>query len=309
MQTKTRSPLKTWSLRLVLVALVLAALAVAYGYYQYRAAGFGRTPVYETEAPVLPELKHPAVLVFSKTGSFIHKEAIPAAEALLQELGDKNGWSIYVTENGAIHNPQDLAKFDAIIWNNVTGDVLTAPQQQAMIDYIQAGGGWVGLHGTGDSSSSWDWLNDTLIGARFNNHPYPEQFQQATLHIENRSDPIVSHLDPQWVRVDEWYSFTESPRHKGIQILATLDESTYSPDFRGKDISMGEDHPIIWKHCVGQGRALYSAPGHTAESYKEPGYVTLLERAVAWSAGLEGNECGSAAVSAPALAPDQKTPK
>ncbi len=291
MQTITRKPLITWLLRIALAVMLLAALAAAYGYYQYRAAGFGRTPVFETEPPALPTLQHPAILVFSKTNSFIHKEAIPAAEALFKNLGKNNDWSVYVTENGAIHNPEDLAEFDAIVWNNVTGDVLTEAQQQAMINYIQNGGGWIGLHGAGDSSSSWAWLIDTLVGARFNQHPYPEQFQQATMVIEGRDDPIVSHLPPRWERVDEWYSFTESPRNKGMTILATLDESTYTQDFRGENISMGADHPIIWKHCQGRGRALYSAPGHTAESYAEPDYITLLERATAWAAGLEGNDC------------------
>lgn len=291
MSKNNKSSLKKWLLRTIFIVLALVLLAAAYGYYQYRSLGFGRAPVYETQAPVLPELEHPAILVFSKTGSFIHKEAIPAAEVLLRKLGDKNGWSVYITENGAVHNAQDLAKFDVIIWNNVTGDVLNEPQQQAMIDYIQTGGGWIGLHGAGDSSSSWTWLIDDLVGARFINHPYPNQFQPATLHIENLDDPIVSHLDASWPRVDEWYSFAESPRKQGMTILATVDESTYSPDFRGEDISMGKDHPMIWKHCVGKGRALYSALGHTAESYQESDYVTLLERAIGWAAGIEGNDC------------------
>ena len=294
MSEQGKSSLKKWLLRIVLGLVVLALLAAAYGYYTYRSYGFGRTPVYETQAPVIPALQHPAVLVFSKTNAFIHKEAIPAAEAMFKKLGEKNGWSVYVTENGAVHNTEDLAKFDVIVWNNVTGDVLNATQQQALKKYLQAGGGWIGLHGTGDSSSSWTWLKDSLVGAEFTAHPFPNQFQQATMHIEHNNDPIVAHLGDEWVRTDEWYSFVESPRKKGMQVLATLDESTYSPNFSGEDLSMGADHPIIWKHCLGEGRALYSALGHTAESYEEPDHVTLLEHAVEWAGGLEGNDCPAA---------------
>ncbi|WP_439133289.1 ThuA domain-containing protein [Pseudomaricurvus sp.] len=286
----TSTSRKSWIKRLLAALLILVLLAAAKAAYEMYSRGFWKVPVYESEAPAIPELQRPAVLVFSKTNSFKHEEAIPAAETLFRQLGQKNGWSVYVTENGAVHNPADLTRFDAIIWNNVTGDVLTVEQRTAMKDWIDNGGGWIGLHGAGDSSSEWDWYIDSLVGARFTAHPYPNQFQQATLHPES-DDSIVSHLPNPWVRTDEWYSFEASPRNKDYNILVTIDEHSYELDFRGEDLSMGDDHPLIWKHCSGQGRALYSAIGHTAASYSEPAYVTLLEQAVIWAAGFNGNEC------------------
>ncbi|GAB3115361.1 ThuA domain-containing protein [Aestuariicella hydrocarbonica] len=284
------SSAKAWLFRLLIGLLVVMLLGTAIMVYKMRSYGFWRSPVYEIDAPQVPDLKRPAVLVFSKTNSFIHKEAIPAAEELLQQLGNKNGWSVYVTENGAVHNLQDLARFDAIVWNNVTGDVLTPEQRSAMRQWLENGGGWVGLHGAGDSSSDWDWYIDSLVGARFTAHPFPEQFQQATLQPES-ADPIVAHLPRPWQRTDEWYSFAASPRGKGFTVLTTLDETTYNPDFRGQDLRMGDDHPVIWKHCVQRGRALYSALGHTAESYREPAYTQLLEAGVSWAAGLGDRGC------------------
>ncbi len=286
----TSTSRKSWIKRLLAALLILVLLAAAKAVYEMYSRGFWKVPVYETEAPAIPELQRPALLVFSKTNSFEHKEAIPAAETLFRQLGQKNGWSVYVTKNAAVHNSDDLARFDTIIWNNVTGDVLTTEQRTAMKDWIDNGGGWIGLHGAGDSSSEWDWYIDSLVGARFTAHPYPNQFQQAALHPES-DHSIVNHLPAPWVRTDEWYSFEGSPRTKGYNILVTIDEDSYELDFRGQDLSMGEDHPMIWKHCSGQGRALYSALGHTAASYSEPDYVSLLEQAVIWTAGLNGNEC------------------
>ena len=91
-------------------------------------------------------------------------------------------------------------------------------------------------------------------------------------------------LPKTWKHTDEWYSFAQSPRKKGYRILATVDESTYKPHglFFG-DISMGADHPVIWSHCVGKGRAFYSALGHSAEAISEPENWRLLSNAVAWS--------------------------
>ncbi len=284
--------MKKWLIRILLTILVLALLMAAYAYYQMRSRGFWRLPSYETEAPALPALDNkPAVLVFSKTGSFIHKEAIPAAETMFRELAAKNGWSVFVTENGAVHNAQDLAKFDVIVWNNSTGDVLNEAQQQAMIDYLENGGGWIGIHGAGDTSSTWQWQNEVLIGAEFIGHPMNPQFQEARVVIEHPDDPVTAHLGAEWFRTDEWYSYAESPRKPGRTILATLDESSYSPVFFGDDISMGEDHPIVWKQCIGAGRVLYSAMGHTAESFSEAEHVKMLENAVLWASGQIGEDC------------------
>ena len=102
----------------------------------------------------------------------------------------------------------------------------------------------------------------------------------------------MKNLGANWSRVDEWYSFEESPRsQKGFEVLAKLDESTYSPKMLWKDIRMGADHPIIWKHCVGQGRVFYSALGHAASTYREPLHLAELEGGIAWAAGLEGTGC------------------
>jgi type 1 glutamine amidotransferase len=293
-------------MRIAAVLFIAALLFGAYAYYQLRSRGFLRAPVYESVAPDIPALSRPAVLVFSKTNSYIHAEAIPAAKVLFEEMAARKGWSIYFTENGAVHNPNDLARFDTIIWNNVTGDVLTKEQQQAFIAYLEQGGGWLGIHGAGDGSSSWRWYNEALIGARFIGHPMEPQFQEALIQIEQPADPIVAHIGGEWRRQDEWYSFDRSPRRPGVTILATLDETSYSPRYFDKDISMGTDHPIVWKQCPGRGRAVYSAMGHTAESFAEPKHIEMLERAITWSAGLEGDHCDRPALAAENLKTSQQ---
>lgn len=250
--------------------------------------------VYETTPPVLPDtIAHPAVLVFSKTNGFRHEEAIPAANAMLEDVARARNWGLYATENGAVFNAEQLARFDVVVFNNVSGDVFTPEQRQALRTYIEGGGGFVAFHGSGgDPKYDWAWYPESLIGAQFIGHPMNPQFQQATLRIEDNSHPATRHLAPEWVRTDEWYSFRASPRRDGYHVLATLDENTYSPvGMGGQRLAMGADHPVIWQHCVGRGRAFYSALGHQASAYAEPAYRQVLEGAVAWAARIGGEGC------------------
>ena len=294
------------------VLLLLAVAAVWIGPGLAGALGW-REPVVDTVPPELPsgladsEL---AILDFSKTSGFRHTDAIPAASASLREIAERRGWTVFATENAAVFGPEQLAHFDVVFGNNITGDNWTPPQKQAFIAWIEAGGGFVGVHGAaGTRYRYWDWYTDVLLGGgRFIGHPTSPQFQEATVMVEDRSHPATRHLGETLVHVDEWYSFEESPRSLGSHVLATLDETTYAPESWGQDLRMGRDHPIIWTACPGAGRSFYSALGHGAETYAREEHVRMLEGALAWAAGLEGG-CGpSAPESDPAPAPAAAAP-
>ena len=291
---------------LLLVLLLLFAFGLWRNWDTVQRVFLGGLKVYETDAPTLPnDIKRPAILVFSKTNAFRHEEAIPAANALLDALAQENDWGIYKTENGAAFSPAILARFDAIVFSNTSGDVFTPDQRAAFKAFVENGGGWVGIHAAGDNShADWGWYMDKVIGTTFVGHPMNPQFQKAAVRIEVRTNPATRDVPAQWRRTDEWYSFDKSPRKPGITVLATLDESTYKPgSFFGTELAMGKDHPIVWARCVGKGRALYSAPGHTAATYAEPVYRTHLTGALKWALKLDGEGCSTNIAAAEKSAP------
>lgn len=250
--------------------------------------------VEEAGPPALPaDLASPAILVFSETKAFRHHEAIPAAHALFARFAADNGWGHFQTENSAAFAPEILARFDAVVFNNVTGDVFTSEQRAALREYIEGGGGFVGIHAAGDSSHPWDWYADELIGARFIGHTMDPQFPPATVLVEDASHPATADLPASWTREEEWYSFAASPRSKGYHILVRVDESSYAiATSPRRHLAMGEDHPMAWWHCQGEGRAFYSAFGHRGSAYDEPEHQRLLLGATRWALRLAGEGCG-----------------
>ncbi len=254
---------------------------------------------HETTPPELPaDLPAPALLVFTKTNGFRHTEAIPAGLARIEEIAKRRGWSVFHTENGAVFDDALLAKFQATVWHQVSGDVLNETQRVALKRFVEGGGGWVGIHGAGgDRSYDWPWYVNELVGAQFIGHTMGPQFQTASWRNENPLHPATAKLPETWQHEEEIYSFDRSVRDlAGFLVLVTVDEGSYSPVekifFRERSLAMGGgDHPMVWHHCVGRGRALYSALGHQAKSYDEPEMLALLEGAIAFALRLEGVGC------------------
>lgn len=214
-------------------------------------------------------LKAPSVLVFTKTAGYRH-ESIPIARLVVGEIGKSRGWTVWLSENPALFNSEQLKTYDAVVFLLTTGDVLNDTQQSAFETYINSGGGYAGVHAAADTEYDWPFYGK-VVGAYFKSHP---KIQQATIRIEDAKDPSTSFLPAAWVHTDEWYCFKENPR-SNVRVLATVDEKTYEGG------TMGADHPIMWRNQVGQGRTWYTGLGHTNESYVDPLFRRVLGEGIA----------------------------
>jgi type 1 glutamine amidotransferase len=244
---------------------------------------------YETEVPVIEfPSDQTAVLLFSKATGFRHGESIDAGKNVFKELAKKNNWFLYSTDEGGVFNPEQLAKFNAVIFNNSTGRVLNDDQQAALEEYVTQGGSLIGIHGAGDDSHHWDWYENNLMGARFSHHPLDPQLQEAEITLNDvRDSLIVEGLPATWKHTDEWYVFFEHPVDKGFNILYTIDGEKINPSgnmlwITNKNFGMGKGHPVAWYRATGKGRTFYTSIGHNAEAWKQQAFVDMLENAVSW---------------------------
>ena len=109
--------------------------------------------------------RYVSVLVFSKTDQFRHQSITAGKEALL-ELGKQNSFKVDTTEDASVFKEKFLEKYNVIVFLNTTGDVLNDAQQLELNRFIQAGGGFVGIHAAADTEYDWPWYGK-LVGAYF----------------------------------------------------------------------------------------------------------------------------------------------
>lgn len=215
----------------------------------------------------------PRVLVFSKTSGFVHN-SIPQGVAAVQNLGAENGFDVDTTRNAAYFQEDSLKQYSAVIFLNTTGNVLDYRQEAAFERYIQAGGGYVGVHAATDTEYDWRWYGK-LVGAYFQSHP---KIQEAKFIIKDKNFPATTFFeDTVWQRTDELYNFKYM--NPDVNVLITVDESSYDGG------THGGNHPMSWYHEYDGGRAFYTELGHTPESYQEENYLRHLLGGIQYAIG------------------------
>jgi glucose/arabinose dehydrogenase/cytochrome c551/c552 len=208
-------------------------------------------------------LVKPKILIFSKTSGF-HHNSIPKGQLALINLANQNGLEADTTTNAALFTEANLKNYAAVVFLSTTGNVLNNYQEAAFERYIQAGGGFMGIHAAADTEYDWGWYA-RLVGANFLSHP---KQQNATLLVNDRKHNATKHLPKKWKRFDEWYSFKKI--NPAVKVIMRIDEKTYEGGQNGKD------HPMAWYHEYDGGRAFYTALGHTDESFAEPDFLKHL---------------------------------
>jgi type 1 glutamine amidotransferase len=251
-------------------------------------------------------------LVYHETTGFRHP-SIPYAIQQFTRYGRRLGIQMIADQTSQRFTDEGLAPFDVVVWLNTVGGIngspplLTDDEWAAFERYIQAGGGYAGIHGASDCCEESAWYGDLLgNGARFNGHPsgiegspgclgaFPGAAGgtgscfQAVVINEDARHPTTRHLPARWSVSDELYNFRASPRG-AVRVLQSLDESSYDfqphPFIRAWGALMGEDHPITWCHQYDGGRVWYTGLGHDAAAYADGESLFMILKGIRWAAG------------------------
>ncbi|HET9387465.1 MAG TPA: ThuA domain-containing protein, partial [Gemmatimonadales bacterium] len=206
------------------------------------------------------------VLVFSKTAGYRHS-SIANGLAAIRQLGAQHGFAVDATEDATAFTQKNLRRYAAVVFLNTTGDVLDAAQQDDFERYIQAGGGYAGIHSATDTEYDWPWYG-RLAGAYFTSHPNNPNVRKGTYRTLDSTHVSTTGFPASFEREDEFYNFKSID--PTIHVLVEIDETSYEGG------TNGAHHPMSWYHDFDGGRAWYTNMGHTEATYTEPLFLQHL---------------------------------
>ncbi|MFG2350989.1 ThuA domain-containing protein [Streptomyces phaeochromogenes] len=214
--------------------------------------------------------REPRVLVHTRTTDYRH-ESIPDGITAVRSLGAAHGFTVHATEAPDFFDAP-VGPYAAIVFLSTSGDILTPAGREHLAAYVEAGGGFVGVHAAACTEYGWPYYGE-LLGARFARHP---EHQPGKAVVEDRDHPATRHLPAVWEFTDEWYDFRTNPRD-AVRVLVSADESSYDGG------GMGDDHPLVWCREQGAGRVFYTALGHASEAYEDPDFRQHLLGGIGWA--------------------------
>src|SRR4249919_3492382 len=165
----------------------------------------------------------PRVLVFSKTEGFRHG-SIEGGKSAFGKMAAERGFTVDFTEDASQFTNANLKLYNAVVFLNTTGDVLNNAQQEEFERYIQAGGGYLGIHSATDCEYEWPWYG-RLVGAYFLDHPMPNNVQRGKYYVVDKGSFATKDMPETFERSDEFYSFKQID--PTIHVLVKIDEKTY----------------------------------------------------------------------------------
>jgi len=175
-------------------------------------------------------------------------------------LRGANARSRVISDDLADVNARNLARFDVVL-NFSTDLEASAEQIQALVQAVEHGTGYVGLHAA--TATFRDSEEHTrLIGGSFARHPPIKSFTVERLAADH---PVTAGLAPFTIE-DELYQLTAVA--SDIRVLAWADEQ-----------------PMVYVRQQGAGRVCYIAPGHDRRTLSCAAFAQLVQQAIDWTAG------------------------
>jgi type 1 glutamine amidotransferase len=209
------------------------------------------------------------ILVYTKNGKGYVHDNIAASVKCIQELGIENKFSVEVSDDPTIFNEENLKKYSLLIFTSTNNDVFDNDQQRlAFRRYIEAGGGFVGLHSVTGTERNWTWFK-MLIGETFSWHA---KFQSFSVINIDPSHPSMKDVPKVWTKEDECYFGKEL--YPGIHVLMMHDLSTLHQeqnDLISKNAgSYANFFPAVWCQDFQGGHVWITTLGHDKNNYENP---------------------------------------
>jgi type 1 glutamine amidotransferase len=223
----------------------------------------------------IDKLKNSRVLVYTKNGKgYVHDNIAPAVNCI-QELGAANKFRVDVSDDPSVFNVNSLKKYTLLIFSSTNNDVFDTDEQRlAFRRYIEAGGGFVGIHSVTGTERNWTWFK-MMVGETFTWHA---SFQTFTIKNIDPTHPSMQGVPLKWTKTDECYFGKQV--YPGIKVLMMHDLSTLDK----KDTQLITTHsgsfanffPAVWYQSFEGGNIWITTLGHDKANYQEATFKNHL---------------------------------
>ena len=212
------------------------------------------------------------VLVYTKNGKGYVHENIPHAVACFEKLGKQYGFQTVVSDDPSVFTTENLKTFSLLLFTSTNNDVFdTDDQRLAFRQFIEAGGGFVGVHSVVGTERNWTWFK-TMLGGTFAWHP---KFQKYRLQVIDPVHPSVAGIPKVWEKEDECYFLKEL--YPGIRPVLAHDITSLNQNESEKieaNASVFKTYyPAAWYQQFDGGTVWITALGHDKKDYEDPIFV------------------------------------
>lgn len=224
------------------------------------------------------------VLVYTKNGKGYVHENIPYAVECIRKLGTRHGFKVEATDTAAVFTIENLKQYSVIIFASTNNDVFDTDEQRlAFRRYIEAGGGFVGIHSVVGTERNWKWFK-ALAGGSFVWHPKFQRYRIVTVDPGHAS---LAGIPQVWEKEDECYFQKEM--NPAIHTIMAHDLTSLDGNDKEKVTTLAgpytELYPAVWHHRFDGGYVWITALGHHKKDYEDPLFVRHLLNGIAFVAG------------------------
>ena len=218
------------------------------------------------------------VLYLTQSVGFKH-DVLPLSEKILVTVGQKHNFTVTVSGDASTISAESLKPYSAVVFYT-TGELpMKDDQKAALMAWIRAGNGFVGIHSATDTFYKWPEYGE-MIGGYFDEHPWNTE---VTMKVEDHGHLSTKHLPAAWTLADEIYQFKNYSR-ADKHVLLSLDVP--SVDLTVKGVKRADrDFANAWYKSWGAGRVFYTALGHRPEVWQDPAYQQHLGGGISWATG------------------------
>ncbi len=208
---------------------------------------------------------------------YVHENIATSVEAL-KEMGASIGYKVDSTADPKVFSGDNLKQYKVLIFSNSNNEAFeNDAQREVFKKFIQAGGGYVGIHSATGSERTWPYYQ-AAAGGKFVRHP---KLQPFTVTVRDKSNPATKDLPDSFEWEDECYMHENI--NPDIHVLLTADPAKLVDP--GKPRYPGDTIPLAWYHNYDGGREIYIALGHKKEHYSNPILRKFITGAIQWAGG------------------------